>query len=201
MLAATATVAASPGLMRGQVTASSAQRIGYDPNLQAGARVGELWPLTLSASQKVTVAALCDMIIPADDHSPSASAVGIVEFMDEWISAPYPEHAVDRGVVLSLLDWVESEAETRHARRFHELAEEQKTTLLDEICAEAKARPAAKKVAGWFSRYRDLTAGGFYTTPDGRRDLNYIGNMPLATFDGPPEAVLRQADLLDEAKS
>jgi hypothetical protein len=40
------------------------------------------------------------------------------------------------------------------------------------------------------ARYRDLTAGGFYTTPAGRKDLEYIGNVPLTRFDGPPPALL-----------
>jgi len=35
-----------------------------------------------------------------------------------------------------------------------------------------------------------LTAGGFYTTPAGRKDLDYVGNVPLTRFDGPPAALL-----------
>ena len=54
---------------------------------------GELWPLTLTKEQRATATALCDLIIPADDTSPAASSVGVVDFIDEWISAPYPEHA------------------------------------------------------------------------------------------------------------
>jgi hypothetical protein len=42
---------------------------------------------------------------------------------------------------------------------------------------------------------RDLTAGGFYSTPAGRKDLNFIGNVPLARFDGPPPALLETLDL------
>src|ERR1043165_6337898 len=36
---------------------------------------GTLWPRTLTAAELKTVAALCDIIIPADDQSPSASKV------------------------------------------------------------------------------------------------------------------------------
>ena len=34
--------------------------------------------------------------------------------------------------------------------------------------------------------------GGVYTayTPDGAKDLRYVGNTPSETFDGPPLAVL-----------
>jgi hypothetical protein len=31
--------------------------------------------------------------------------------------------------------------------------------------------------------------------------LNFIGNVPLASIDGSPEALLRQIGLLDEEKS
>jgi len=36
------------------------------------------------------------------------------------------------------------------------------------------------------------SAGGFYSTPAGRKDLKYMGNVRLSTFDGPPLEVLRQ---------
>jgi hypothetical protein len=41
-----------------------------------------------------------------------------------------------------------------------------------------------------------LTAGGFYSTPVGRKDLSYMGNVPLARFDGPPAALLEALHLL-----
>ncbi len=54
-------------------------------------RPGELWPLTLTPAQRRLAAVLVDLIIPADEHSPSAPAVGVVDFIDEWVSAPYPD--------------------------------------------------------------------------------------------------------------
>jgi hypothetical protein len=49
--------------------------------------------------------------------------------------------------------------------------------------------------AAHFARYRDLTAGGFYTTPQGRKDVRYVGNVPLPRFDGPPPEVLKRVGL------
>jgi hypothetical protein len=40
-----------------------------------------------------------------------------------------------------------------------------------------------------------LTAGAFYTTPEGTRDLGFVGNMALSRFDGPPLEVLKKAGL------
>jgi hypothetical protein len=47
-----------------------------------------------------------------------------------------------------------------------------------------------ERAAVFFARFRDLTAGGFYTTPQGTKDLGFVGNRPSTTFEGPSEAVL-----------
>jgi len=53
--------------------------------------------------------------------------------------------------------------------------------------------PQFKTAAQFFKRSRDLTAGGFYTTPAGMKDLGYTGNVPTATFAGPTPEVLRNS--------
>jgi hypothetical protein len=62
--------------------------------------------------------------------------------------------------------------------------------IADEICHAPDAKPAFASAAKFFARFRDLTAGGFYTTPEGMKDLKYIGNTPLPEFKGPPPEVL-----------
>ena len=34
--------------------------------------------------------------------------------------------------------------------------------------------------------------GGYYTTDIGAKDLGYVGNYAMQTFDGPPPEVLKQ---------
>jgi hypothetical protein len=58
------------------------------------------------------------------------------------------------------------------------------------VCYGPKAKPEFKEAARFFSKFRSLTAGGFYSTPAGMADMGYVGNMPLARFDGPPQEVL-----------
>ena len=48
--------------------------------------------------------------------------------------------------------------------------------------------------------FRDLTAGGFYTTPAGTKDLRYVGNVALERFDGPPPEVLAMVGLMAVSK-
>lgn len=195
MLAASA--ACSLPLARGAHAhpALPARGYGTDPDLLKVYRRGELWPLTLSAPQRRLAGILADLIIPADAHSPSASAVGVVEFIDEWISAPYPQHLRDRTIVLDGLTWLDAEAARRSDRIFSDLDESARIEICDAICSESRAADEQRAAAHFFARYRDLTAGGFYSSPVGRQDLNFIGNVPLVRFDGPPPELLKSLGL------
>ena len=176
--------------------AAAAKPYGTDPDLMKVYKSGELWPLTLSSAQRATATALSDLIIPADATSPSASMVGVVDFMDEWISAPYETNRADHKLVLTGFEWLDNESASRFSKSFATLSIAQQTQISDDICYVPKAAPRFLDAARFFARYRDLTAGGFYTTPEGRKDLQYVGNVPLTRFDGPPPEVLRRAGLL-----
>jgi Gluconate 2-dehydrogenase subunit 3 len=175
--------------------APAAHGYGTDPNLVAAYHPGELWPLTLTAEQKRLAGILADIIIPADDHSLSASAVGVVEFIDEWVSAPYPAHQRDRTTVLGGFAWLDTEAARRSGKAFVELDSAAHHAICDHICDESRAGIALRDAARFFALYRDLTAGGFYSTPAGRNDLRYIGNVPLTSFEGPPPELLKKLGL------
>jgi Gluconate 2-dehydrogenase subunit 3 len=165
---------------------------GTDPDLLRNYRPGELWPLALTEAQRRTAAALSDVIIPADAGSPSASTVGVVDFVDEWISAPYPRQQADRAVLLAGLAWLDRESAARFNAPFAGLAAAQQCSICDDICHPAQSKPEFQEAATFFARFRDLTAGGFYSTAAGRADLQYQGNVALARFDGPPDAVKRR---------
>jgi hypothetical protein len=200
MLTAYTGLMLAPRLTFGQhVAQAPARGYGTDPNLTKTYQPGELWPLTLTPAQRELAAALCDLIIPADAKSPSASQVGVVDFLDEWISAPYEANQQDRRVILDGLTWLDGEAHRRFGGGFVAASVGQRAAICDEICFEPRARPDLASAARFFARYRDLTAGGFYTTPEGMKDVGYIGNVPLATFDGPPAELLRRLGLEQSA--
>lgn len=172
---------------------AEARRYGFDPNLV----VPEVtWPRTLTKGQLRTVTALCDVVIPADERSPSASSVGVPDFIDEWISAPYEGQAADRKVVLEGLNWIEAESRRLFKLRFSELSEEQQSEIVDTVCYLPDASADRRDAAVFFAKFRNLTAGGYYTTPAGREDVGYVGNTPLAKFEGPPPEVLRHLGLV-----
>ena len=91
--------------------------------------------------------------------------------------------------------WLDAEALRRFAEEFAELDSTGQCGICDDICDESRAVPTRGAAARFFALYRDLTAGGFYSTPAGRKDLNYIGNVPLARFEGPPAALLKTLNL------
>ena len=198
-----AAAAAMPGMggvayaLEATADAPSGQGYGTDPDLLKVYKPGELWPLTFTAAQRHTAKVLCDLIIPADAESPSASEVGVVDFLDEWISAPYEAQRKDRTTLLEGLAWLDHEAAARHGahKKFVALSKKQHTAICDDICFVPKAKEKFATAANFFARFRDLTAGGFYTTPQGREDVRYVGNVPLLRFDGPPPEVLKKVGL------
>jgi hypothetical protein len=168
---------------------------GTDPDLKRAYRPGDVWPLTLSEAERRTAAALCDLILPADESSPSASSVGVVDFLDEWVSAPYPRQQADRPLVLAGLAWLDEESQRRFDQPFATLDDTQQRAIGDDICDEARARAEFAEAAKFFACYRDLTAGGYYSSPEGRRDIGYVGNVPQVNFVGPPAVLLAKLGL------
>jgi Gluconate 2-dehydrogenase subunit 3 len=201
MLAAAALPLLNTGAAGGEVSAWLPVPNGYggDPKLAKGYGPGEVWPLKLSAAQRRTAAVLCNTILPGDDRSPDAAGVGIVDFIDEWVSAPYPRQMEDRPMILEGLAWMDAEALLRFEKYFADLSETERHAICDDICYEPKAAAKFSRASRFFSRYRDLTVGGYYSTPPGHKDLGYIGNVPLSRFDGPPLELLQKLGLGEES--
>jgi hypothetical protein len=179
-----------------EITSQPAVRgYGTDPDLTKLYHPGDVWPLTLSAAERRTAKALCNAVLPDDGRSPSADSVGVVDFIDEWVSAPYPRQLTDRPIVLEGLAWMDAEALLRFEKYFAELDESQQHAICDDICYEPNAKPKFARAAAFFARYRDLTVGAFYSTPAGSKDIGYIGNVPLTKFEGPPAELLQKLGL------
>jgi hypothetical protein len=198
VLADTLSLGAAPA--DGAAGAAAPQGYGTDPDLVKPYKPGDYWPLTLSEAQLRTTAALCDVILPAEGKVPSASGVGVPDFIDEWVSAPYPNYVKDRKTVLDGLAWIEGESQRRFGTGFADASADQRASVCEDIAAEAAAGSPLESPSKFFRRFRNLTTAGFYTTPVGMKDLGYVGNVPLATFDGPPADLVAKLGLTDEVK-
>ncbi|HUG00447.1 MAG TPA: gluconate 2-dehydrogenase subunit 3 family protein [Longimicrobiales bacterium] len=156
------------------------------------------WEKTLTEDERATLAVLCDVIIPADDRSPSASSVGAHDFIDEYVSAPYEPMERDRVLVRGGLVWLDAEAARRFGggARFRALDAARQHAICDDICSSDAAEPPFLQAARFFDKVRDLTATAFYTTPEGMDDIGYVGNVPLAgPWPAPPAEALRHLGL------
>ncbi len=196
-VAATLPVARSAGAAALTPRLPAGEGYGSDPDLTHIYHPGEVWPLTLTPEQRATAGALCDLILPAEGALASATQAGVVDFLDEWVSAPYPRQREDRTLLLGGLAWIEAQAHERFGRPFTGLAPPEQRALCDDICYLPRARAEHAAAARFFARYRDLTAGAYYSTPVGRQDIGYTGNVPLPSFEGPPREVLERLGLPD----
>jgi hypothetical protein len=78
-------------------TEKPAKGYGTDPALNPPAKAP--WPRLLSKDELSTAAILADFILPASGAAPSASSLGVPDFIDEWVSAPYPDQVKDRPIL------------------------------------------------------------------------------------------------------
>lgn len=154
------------------------------------------WERILTDDELRTLASLCDVIIPEDERSPSASAVGAHHFIDEWVSAPYPAMERDRVRVRGGIVWLDAEAVRRFdVPRFRDLPPEGKHAICDDICHRPDADEEFRAASRFFDKVRDLTATAFYSTDEGMEDVGYVGNEALASWGPPPPEALRHVGL------
>lgn len=192
--AATFPHASAQGRLQRQAGApagTGGDRIGWDPVLNKNYVPGDLWPLTLTPKQRKSAASLTDLILPPDNPGDKLpSQLGVQDFIDEWISSPYDETAKDLPIITEGLDWLDAESQRRFQKDFADLAEPQKCTIADDICGKTAVKKEFKSAQRFFDRFRYLAASGYYSTPQGWKDVGYVGNVPMVDFPGPtPEAL------------
>jgi hypothetical protein len=146
------------------------------------------WPRIMTKAQLQTAALLCDFILPASEEAPSATALGVPDFIDEWVSAAYPEQTADRPVILEGLAWLEAEARRRHGADLFHTAADDRTALFASLTRKP-SDPALARPHAFFRRFRSLTIGAYYTTKAGFEDIGYIGNVAQLSYPGPSDAV------------
>jgi hypothetical protein len=200
--AAVAAATQLPDFGRAEPTAAAPPAKGYgmDPDLSKFYQPGDFWPLTLTREQRATVTALADLILPADHLGPAASAVRVPDFIDEWVSAPYALQQKDRDALLPGLKWLEGESQKRFSKDFASLGDAEQRAIADDICWPADAKAEFKKAAAFFVKFRSLAASAYYGTEAGWKAIGYVGNVPLASFDGPPPEVLAKLGLEQTVK-
>ncbi len=137
-----------------------------------------------------TMTVLCDIILPADEKSGSASQAGVPAFI-EFMVKDQPVHQIPlRGG----LAWLDNESRKRFSKKFVEITKAQQIEIVDDIAYPEQAKPQFSQGVAFFNKMRDMTLTGFYTTRMGFTDLGYVGNTPN-NWEGVPEEVLKQYGL------
>ncbi len=148
-------------------------------------------PKFFTASEWRTVRVLVDYIIPRDSRSGSATDAKVPEFMD-WLLADSEASETSKVAMRGGLAWLNQESRKRFGRPFALSTDAQRRQILDDIAWPARARPEMAAGVTFFNRFRDMTAGGFFSSAIGWKDLPYIGNVAVAEWKGCPEAALRK---------
>lgn len=170
-----AAVAGAGVVVYGPKTAGRSTRgYGTDPKLVKPEKAP--WSRIMVQSQLTTAAVLADFILPATATAPAASALGIPDFIDEWVSAPYPDQLKDRPVVMNGLNALSA--------KVLKAGPEARATALRTLAASRD--PATR---AFWKKFRALTIGAYYTTEAGFKDIGYIGNVARASDPGPSDEV------------
>jgi hypothetical protein len=114
--------------------------------------------------------------------------VRVPEFIDERVSATYPDQQSDRPVIMEGLGWPGAEATRSFGKGFASLGPDRQ----GEICEPDESKPEFQSAHRFFLKFRQVAMGVCYSTESGWEAIGYVGNLPSATFDGPPSDVLKR---------
>jgi hypothetical protein len=146
----------------------------------------EFTPRFFAPHELATATVLAALVIPRDERSGSASDAGVPEFIDFILAENPGMQTPFRGG----LAWLDAESRRRFGKDFVEATDAERRPILDDIAWPAKARPEFSQGVEFFSRFRDLTASGFFSSKLGVEDLQYIGNQFVMQWNGCPPAAL-----------
>ncbi len=143
-----------------------------------------------------TAGVLCDLIIPADERSGSATQAGVPEYIDDWLDFRKQEDGHDNfaALILGGLAWLDRESNRLFAKQFADAATDQQKQILDRIAWPDRAAAEDSQGVYFFTSFRDLTVGGFFSTKMGVADLPYLGNQAVAEWKGCDPAVWAQIE-------
>lgn len=145
-------------------------------------------PKFFTPHELATASRLADLIIPRDERSGSATDAGVPEFIDFILSEYEDMQITFRGG----LAWMDREAYGRYGKNFVDLADADQRKILDDIAFPKKSAPALSQGVHFFTKFRDLTASGFFSSKLGVEDLRYLGNEFVTEWKGcPPEALAK----------
>ena len=145
-------------------------------------------PKVFSAHEWRTVRVLVDIVIPKDARSGSATDAKVPEFMDVFMQT----RENMRTWMRTGLTWLDDECRKRFSKQFIDCDAGQRKAVLDDIAYPRRARAEMQNGVRFFNNFRNFTASGFWSSKMGVDDLQYMGNRPMATWNGCPAPALNK---------
>ena len=159
-----------------------------EPEKQHDREVAE--KIFLNEHELETIAVLCDIILPSTAEIGGAIDAEVPAFIDFIVKdMPYHQMPIRGG-----LAWIDRHSNALHNLEFKKLTKEQQLSICDTIAYPGKTAPDLMPGERLFTRMRNLTLTGYYTSEIGVKDLGYQGNRP-GVWDGVPQDVLDQHGL------
>jgi hypothetical protein len=138
-----------------------------------------------------TVRLLCDMILPSDPRSGSATEAGVPEFIDFLMAEGDDERDERRRTAMrGGLAWMDTQCREQFGHDFVDCSDAERRAQLDRIAWPAKAPAELSHGVEFFTSFRNLTASGFWSSKMGIEDLRYIGNTAVSEWRGCPQEQL-----------
>lgn len=186
------------GLLVTGCTPNTEEQVPQEPTLPGYGRTARekehdkevLAEIFLNEHELETIAVLCDIILPANAEIGGAVEAEVPAFI-EFIVKDMPYHQLPmRGG----LAWLDNHSNKLHNLEFKKLTKDQQTAICDTIAYAGKTAPELMAGEKFFTRMRNLTLTGYYTSELGIKDLGYQGNRP-GVWDGVPAEVLAEHDV------
>lgn len=138
---------------------------------------------TFDNHQWETIKTLCDIIIPADEHSVGATQALVPEFIDDWLAfrAEQDGNLNLNAKIFGGLMWLDREAQPD---TFIKLTPDKQKQLLDRIAYPGKATSEDEPFVHFFTELRTLTVTGFFSSKEGVHYLPYLGNTAVEEWKG-----------------
>ena len=141
--------------------------------------------VVLNEHELETIAALCDLILPATAMVGGALEAEVPAFI-EFIVKDMPNHQLP---IRGGLAWLDNHSLKLHNLEFKKITLDQQKAICDQIAFPGETAPEMMPGEKLFTRMRNLTLTGYYTSKIGIEDLGYKGNQ-ANNWDGVPQDVL-----------
>lgn len=147
----------------------------------------------LNEHELESIAVLCDLILPATAMTGGALEAEVPAFI-EFIVKDMPQHQLP---VRGGLAWLDNHSLKQYNLEFKKLPIDQQKAVCDQIAYPGKTKADMMPGEKLFTRMRNLTLTGYYTSKIGIEDLGYMGNI-ANNWDGVPQQVLDEHKLAYE---